>query len=190
MTSYRNYCFTSYEKDDPKMDKDVQYCIWQWETCPTTGKEHRQGYIEMKDKCSLKKIKNILGNSVHVSPRKGTQEQAIRYCMKYDTAIEDRERFIFGKPKNQGNRSDLDSIVEAMENGKSTSEILREFGGNALRHISMIEKGLECLWGVNKMDTHIRNYRKEIKKLSDIQFKNVKDEDKEDLLNEMMKPPY
>lgn len=183
MPSYRNYCFTSYEIENPKMNEDVQYCIWQWEKCPTSGKEHRQGYIEMKDKCSLKKIKGILGKTVHVEPRKGTQEQAINYCMKDDTKIANKERIIYGKPKMQGNRSDLDAIVESMENGATTSEILREYKGNALRHIGMIEKGLQCLWGLNDTDNHIRNIRSKVKKLANAKLND-------EIIEEMCKPQY
>ncbi len=130
-------------------EKYVYYLTFQREKCPTSGKEHWQGYVELKDKFSLKKVKEILGDeSAHLEIRKGTQKQATDYCHKTDTSIND-EYFEHGVPKSQGCRNDLDNIVDAIEDSMTAREILLQFRGNALRHMGMIQRGLEAYHGLN-----------------------------------------
>lgn len=143
---------------EPRLDDRMQFAIFQKEKCPTTGKEHFQGYIEFKEKTSYKLCKEIVeDDKCHIEPRKGTQRQAIDYCSKVETRIGLPK--VFGEPKRQGNRSDLDSILEAIQSGMTSTEILEEYGGHALRHINMINKGMDSYWGANNVDNHIRRCR-------------------------------
>lgn len=150
---YRNWCFTCY--NDIK-DIDCVFMVYQTEICPTTKKEHKQGYIEFKDKCSMKKVKELFDDkSIHLEPRWGTQKQAIDYCTKKDTRKEGTQPFIKGNPKNQGNRKDLDEIYDDIEEGMTAKEILLRHRGNALRHMNMIKKGLMVFHDLDDVDKYI-----------------------------------
>lgn len=149
---YYNWMFTSYNEFGIKIpNSKTQFMVWQREECPKTKKKHWQGYIELTEKVSIKWLKeNMEDNTIHFEPRKGTQKQAIDYCTKEDTRIESPT--FYGSKKCQGNRSDLDSMVDAIESGMTSKEILLKFRGNALRHMSMICKGLESFHNCNKLD--------------------------------------
>lgn len=160
MSRHRNYVFTSFMNDEPEYDPDVmRFICWQREQCPSTGKLHYQGYVEFKEGTSLKNAKNRLGDcSAHLEVRKGTQKQAIKYCKKSKTAIADTYSE-YGVPARQGNRSDLDDMVDMIENGATSLEILLEHRGNALRHLGMITRGLEAFHGMSAVDNKIINKR-------------------------------
>lgn len=172
---FYNWCFTIFFNKESKEDLEIykhfaktdgfsmnissekiQYLVAQLETCPSTGKLHIQGYVEFTEKYSMKWIKELFkDNSMHLGPRRGTQEQAIKYCTKIYTRLDDTQPFFYGFAKSQGNRSDLDSIVDAIENGMTTKEILHLFRGNALRHIGMIERGLYAQHEMSVIDNVI-----------------------------------
>lgn len=181
----RDWCFTSFEVTAPELKGGATYVCQQKEICPTTQRKHFQGYIEFKEKMSLTGLKKLYGDKIHWGPRKGTQAQAIDYCKKSDTAVPNTFSEL-GKKKEQGARSDLDAILNAMEDGWTTSDILREFGGNALRHISHIERGLNALWGRSTIDQHIRSVRHETNLLRVDNGDNVNN----DLIDELQRPQF
>jgi len=124
MSKARNYCFTSYEDDGgliwgwDKCPAALTYIIWGNEVCPTTGRAHRQGYLELANPLGLSGVKKLLdSNSVHLEARRGTALQAIDYCKK----DEDWEEH--GTPKAQGKRSDLEAIKKHIDKGMSSLEI-------------------------------------------------------------------
>lgn len=84
----RHWCFTSFLEILPiTFDKDiVRYCIYQREISPETKREHFQGYIEFFNDQRVGQVKTVLGEC-HCEPRKGTREQARKYCRKLATAI-------------------------------------------------------------------------------------------------------
>ncbi|AXQ66165.1 MAG: putative viral replication protein [Cressdnaviricota sp.] len=108
MTS-RNYCFTlfdaanvenapdsvlpgAYVKDiddikNRKGDSIARYWILQKEKCPTSGRHHIQGYIEFLSPVRFSVIQKFFGEKCHCEPRKGTQEEAIKYCMKEESRL-------------------------------------------------------------------------------------------------------
>ena len=94
----RNYCFTIFQKPEAPWDPEpidwiksspaVQYIICGLECCPTTNKQHWQGYIELVHQNVLEGVKKSLSCSwAHLEPRKGTRDQAISYVRKLDTAV-------------------------------------------------------------------------------------------------------
>lgn len=86
----RNYCFTSFKEitKDTYKNENVSYICFQQEKCPTTGKIHWQGYLELKNPSDLKNVKNIFKDStIHLEPRRGSQKQAIDYCKKNDSKL-------------------------------------------------------------------------------------------------------
>jgi len=62
-------------------------------------------------------VKRAINNS-HIESRRGSQQQAIEYCRKEGDFHE------WGSPKNQGDRTDLQSIKRALESNSSIKTLL------------------------------------------------------------------
>lgn len=158
---FYNWMFTVFDKDNQFInwklpDTKIKFAVWQKEEAPTTKTLHIQGYIELTEKVSMKWLKeNMSNDELHLEPRKGTQKQAIDYCTKEETRVEGEKPKFYGIQKSQGNRSDLDSIVDAIENGSTGKEILLMFRGNALRHMNMITHGLRVMHNMDAIDNEI-----------------------------------
>lgn len=166
MTKHRNWMFTSFKDETPNFTSMMWYQVYQREIAPHTGKEHWQGYVEFNYPIGMQTAKKLLGDQTcHLEPRKGTQQQAIAYCMKTESRKEGTNPIIVGIPKNQGSRSDLNSIVEAIESGATKFELLREFKGNALRHLGMIDRAQRAIHGWDEIDNKIERRRETAKEL-------------------------
>lgn len=115
-----NVCFTAW-KTPIFFDNKFSYMIYGIETCPETGKEHFQGYLECEKKMTFEGIKKTLNDSkVHLEVRKGTQEQAINYCKK------DGLWYEYGTPKSQGKRNDLIAMKNDIMQGRKVDDIALE----------------------------------------------------------------
>lgn len=140
----------------PKMN----YMVFQIEIAPSTEKVHLQCYCEFVEKVSMKWIKEMFeDNTIHCEPRKGSQKQAIDYCTKVDSRATNTFPIFQGIQKCQGNRSDLDSMVDAIEAGMTGDEVLKMFRGNALRHMAMIDRAVSSMHKMNPVDAAIRMMR-------------------------------
>lgn len=65
------------------LPEHVTYICWGEEVCPTSGRDHFQGYVEFDGAFTMGRVKDLLGDpSIHVDPRRGTQSQAIDYTKK------------------------------------------------------------------------------------------------------------
>ena len=157
----RNWIFTSFIMPKPDTER-VQYMVYQKEIGKETKREHYQGYVELKSKIGLRQLKLIFNDSkLHLEPRRGTQQQAIDYCTKKDTREE--EPVFFGTAKKQGKRSDIDEILNDVNEGDTMEEILNNHGGNALRIINCVEKAMRVKHKLYALDDYIRYNRKEKK---------------------------
>nr|WAE42457.1 MAG: replication associated protein [Cressdnaviricota sp.] len=87
MAQVSHWCFTSFAIDTltvPNAHKQFQYCVYQVEACPETGRLHLQGYIEFRRSIRMLVLKKLLNDpGVHLEPRMGTRDQARFYCMDY-----------------------------------------------------------------------------------------------------------
>lgn len=127
MDRLRNCCVTWHVTDNHtyetmieqiKQTKGVSYGILGREVCPTTQRQHLQGYLEFETQKSFKTLTKLF-KGIHVEARHGTQEQAIEYCKKEGSFVE------FGTKKIQGERIDLKGIADKIKNGETTvSEII------------------------------------------------------------------
>lgn len=162
--TFRNWCFTSFAECRPILDENnipdgIKYICFQQERCPNSAKLHYQGYLECNRKTTMKQIKLLLkDDAIHLEPRYGTQEAAIAYCSKSNTKVGDF--FEYGIKSRQGNRTDLDSIFEFIENGATVRETMREFGGHAIRYVNHIERTTNILWGRAPIDEYIESVRR------------------------------
>jgi len=122
MTS-RGWMITSFKEAAPIWSEDeMKYLVYQQEKCPTTEKLHWQAYVEMKNACRMAALKRIFGNEIHCQKRRGTPEEAKKYCTKEDSYIGNRSEF--GKlPEGQGKRTDLKTVSESILKGASIATI-------------------------------------------------------------------
>lgn len=109
----RNYVFTifceNYKNVPEKLPVGIKYLVCQQEKCPSTGKLHLQGYLELTKPMRMSAVKKLLDcPSVHLEVRKGTQEQAIAYCKKTESRV--AGPWEFGEPGRQGKRVDLECL--------------------------------------------------------------------------------
>lgn len=124
MSRSRNWCFTAWEPLDwAKIVEDrAEYLIVGEEVCPDTGKVHYQGYVEFPNPIGLGGLKKLFDKTTHFEPRRGTQQQAREYCMK-DGKYQEFGEFTEHKP---GKRTDLEKVLELIDEGKADHEIIPE----------------------------------------------------------------
>lgn len=145
----RRWCFTAYrgplmeQKGAFQWDNKVSYAIYSLERCPTSGRLHMQGYLELHTPMKFGGVKKLLGdNSVHLENAKGTSAQNNSYCSKPKSHVEGP--WNFGEPSaGAGERTDL----------KATTRLLKQQGLDAVidqqPHIYM-----KYHRGIEKLDQH------------------------------------
>ena len=119
----RNFCFTYFGDTTLKDDyyiSGMTYLIVGVETCPTTQRQHIQGFIIFKGpitlRCCIKKLSQDFKNG-HVEICRGSVVDNIKYCSKEGNFKE------FGaRPKGQGHRTDLDDVAQKMMKGEIKAE--------------------------------------------------------------------
>lgn len=79
----RDYCFTAWRLPEPEYD-GIRYICWGTEKCPTTNKEHYQGFVIFTRTHRLRNAKRLVGggDDCHLEHRRGTRQQARDYCAK------------------------------------------------------------------------------------------------------------
>lgn len=136
----RNFVFTDFEVDrkdawlDFAMEEDgpLKYVILQREKCPRSGKEHLQGYAELKKQMRLNAMKKKFGRKVHFEKRKGTAQEAADYCRKEESRVEGP--WEAGEISAPGKRSDLDSVKQMLDAGASMPEVADASFGSWCRY--------------------------------------------------------
>jgi Circovirus replication-associated protein len=152
----RNICFTINNPSSNEIvfpESTTLYAIWQLEK-GTAGTKHLQGYVEFSKPLSFKSIKGILGNSAHLEARRGTRDQARTYCRKEDTRVEGPWEFGEWRDKAQGNRTDVETIMESLREGKTELEIMEEHPNEWARNYRLIDR-------YNRLKPAKREYRTE-----------------------------
>lgn len=99
------------------------YSIIGFETCPTTGTPHIQGYVYFKNErywsATTKRFR--VCNNAHVEMARGTAKQNRAYCMKEGEYNE------FGELPEQGKRTDLLAFKDNILNGDNVEQLLECF---------------------------------------------------------------
>lgn len=117
------------------------YCVWQYEIAPTTGKVHIQGYVVFTGRKRLGSVKKIIkdwcGVNAHLEVARGTPTQNRTYCTKDETRYPGTEPVEFGHldQEGQGKRTDL---VEAWNEFKAnglTDEMVERFPSQLVLHL-------------------------------------------------------
>jgi len=102
-----------------------------------SGTPHLQGFIHFKNAKTLTATKKFLGSDRwHLEVSRGTDFENWTYCHK-----EDESPIKFGdEPVEDGDLSVWARIVQHIDDGMTTNEIIRRYPENALRCITAIEK--------------------------------------------------
>lgn len=82
------YAFTLFNYDEGDLEIGIkarlnhicQKWMYGYEICPTTQKQHLQGFIHLKKAMRITEIK--LPGNPHLEPTIGSEEQNVRYCSK------------------------------------------------------------------------------------------------------------
>lgn len=81
----RDWCFTCFDTNkELEFDKDkIRYICYGVEICPTSGREHYQGFAICTRTCRIPKFQCWTGiGNAHCEPRRGTRVEARDYCGK------------------------------------------------------------------------------------------------------------
>jgi len=138
-TQSRNWCFTDFEMLDlddlfNKNSDIIRYLCWGREVCPTTLKEHFQGWVQFRNKKRLGSVKNLFANTegkqkTHFESCKGTPLQNDVYCKKGGDWTH------LGKYKSQGCRSDLEQIArELMDPNTTLRDVMMDHPEKAIQY--------------------------------------------------------
>ena len=128
-TRHRSYALTIFDSQESITFENIEakYKIFGVETCPTTGRQHGQSYIQFENAKTFKQMKKSFPTA-HIEVAKGSPEQNRKYCAK-DGAFKE-----WGEVPKQGKRSDLDRLLELAKENASWETVVREVGGAAYRN--------------------------------------------------------
>lgn len=127
MSKSRVFQFTQFDFDESTdetyrklIGNSIGYIAYGLETCPSTGKLHRQGWVYYRSqrqtsKSSLKKLSRNFNNA-HMEPLRGSLAQNDIYCSKEGKLVE------FGVRPKQGDRNDLKDVVARIQTGDTTTD--------------------------------------------------------------------
>jgi len=129
MTTSRKWVMTLFNFSDyehlPKIvfhESLYKYIILGKEVCPTTGKEHIQGYVHFKHRAySMTSLSAIFGDQGHFEIAKGDDVQNKFYCNKDNNVVYEYGDAVGSK---QGARTDLKVLKDKILSGDRISECL------------------------------------------------------------------
>lgn len=124
---HKAWCFTSYDDEKELLQRledgvkraTITAFIFQREMCPTTGREHNQGYVEFTKRKRMQTAQKTCGKQAHMEGRRGTRLAAWEYCKKPESRIRGPWQFL---PEgfdlaagNQGTRSDIEELLKRIK---------------------------------------------------------------------------
>lgn len=99
----KRWCFTLHNYDDEDElclkkladEQDPVYMIYGHEVCPTTNREHLQGFIHFRKKFTMNQIKKLVSrNDIHLEIAKADDKDNEVYCSKDGDDV-----FTYGEPR-------------------------------------------------------------------------------------------
>lgn len=139
-TKFRYFCFTDYKATEEKRtwwrdfseNERCVYLVYGNEICPTTGKEHLQGFISFKNPRHLSALIKKTGDADIEVCR--DPDSAINYCKKGRTFFE------YGEWIRKGPKLDVDKMREMVMGGATVAEIVN--AGFSYQTFRMVEIGI------------------------------------------------
>lgn len=109
----RNWCFTAFDVFDVKWldDTNIRYYKYGEETCPTTNKNHLQGWLQLEKEKEMGWMKK-LNPTAHFEIIRGSIDSNEEYVSK-DGKVQTKGTF-----KKARQRTDLKKVIEEIKEGK------------------------------------------------------------------------
>lgn len=127
---------------EPNDWPDIRYLLIGFETCPNTGKNHLQGYLQLTEKKRFKQLKKLFTENgfddVHLEHARENAATNIKYCKK-DGFFEE-----WGKPLRMGQRTDIECVTSDILDGNYPT-ILSMAHAHPIQYVRY-HLGLEKLW--------------------------------------------
>lgn len=136
----RGIVITSYRLNDwTELPEGVQYLAWGDETCPTTGRPHKQAfaYSQLQNRFSWWKARFPKD---HMEPMRGNFRENETYITKEGTLKELGER-----PMLNGDHKAKHIIVQKIEEGEKPIEIARNHG-NLTETVARYHRFWQTMW--------------------------------------------
>ena len=120
----RNFTFTDFELSDKEASyheykDEIRAVAWATEVCPTTQREHHQGYIQTVKRARHKKVQKLLKSpTAHIEVMRGSILDSEIYCEK--TGVLN----VLGEFVRQGKRTDLATAAKMLSDGKTMRDVL------------------------------------------------------------------
>lgn len=151
------------ELTNPKSKNMVVGGGYGFETCPTTGKKHVQGWMALQSTATFQLVKTSFCSKIHWEKMRGSVKQSVEYCSKEgDYHKFGRDEYTLTNPHERsapGTRNDLVEIRNKLKNGKRMAEIAEDHftdflrygnGFRAYRQLVLMARAIDacyCLWG-------------------------------------------
>lgn len=112
--------------------------MFQSEICPNTGRHHVQAYIQLQKQTTMKRMLKLMGlTGAHAERKKGTAEEARKYCMKEDSRMPHTTPCEVGTfTAGQGQRNDLLGMAAAIQGGMPLQQLVLNFPQETLKYPS------------------------------------------------------
>lgn len=129
MNQSKNWCFTDFKmhnwkqiwEEDQENAQEIRFICAGVETCPSTGRKHIQGWLQLWNKKRLGGVKKLLNDkSIHLEACRGSEYDNEKYCKKGG------QWWSAGKFIKQGQRVDLEHIHAQIQEGANVSDIMNE----------------------------------------------------------------
>lgn len=121
---HRAWVFTSFNYTDDDISRlenfNSKYIVIGEEVCPTTNRNHLQGYICLNGPSSFNQMKQLLPEGSHIEIAKQKADVNRAYCVKGGKIILE-----MGKLPKQGERTDLEFIRKHMTKGGTIEELIQ-----------------------------------------------------------------
>lgn len=115
----RGFAFTDFVCDEAFLRAiECKYMIAGREICPDTGRPHWQCYVYFTNPRSFTSVRNEFAPR-HIEPARGNSASNRRYCIKDGEPI-----FEIGEFPNQGRRSDIIAVSNAIRDGESVDSLM------------------------------------------------------------------
>jgi hypothetical protein len=154
----RRWCLTFFYKseDDLKLlvcrkfgNNECTFILYGLELCPTTGRPHAQCYVEFKNKTTTSGCQKFIPHATYKYTN-GTVDHNRNYCFKIrpEDPVPNEITYEEGTPMQQGRRTDLEGVGEAIVNGMHPREVaeinpgmyVRYFRGFQALHATIVDR--------------------------------------------------
>lgn len=147
MPGAKHWVFTINNWDDATVDRlrqlgadasRTKYLVFGYETAPTTGTQHLQGFITFAKRTTMANAKANISERSYLAIARGSPAQASKYCKKDDNNYEEFGQITGG----QGSRTDLQNASIMARDGKSLREIFYEYPDTVVKYHSGLRTGI------------------------------------------------